>query len=812
MTNVTRLLKDYRDSGALNALVSIHAALEEPLFLTKGGELVAFLAMLGPDAECLDESQRDAVARRFESAMRTFDENFRIYQYLIKSDQAAIPAESHASPVLQEAVQNRLEYFRTKPSALYSLDAYLAIVYGGWKQADTLRGRFHHLMTEPRRALGDILSERGRLTLLDAELGRAQEVLGNKVSSLVVQLGDFVGLEVLDHERAFQFLRRLLNYAPDKAEGARLNGPVYVDFQACDSGLECHRDCLRMDDHYVTVLTLKEPPAKTYAHLLRGLDAMEANYIIASEWKPETSLKMRRAIQSKRRHFHNAKSSFLNYVTSNAEIRPEDMLIDDAALGQVRDLGACLEELDIQGRRFGEFSLTLILYHAERAALKRSVAECVKAFSTIDAHLMEERYNLLNAWLGALPGNHLFSLRRFWLLDTNYADLSFLFTPAQGQRRNAHLHSEYLAVLETNAGTPYFLNLHCQDVAHTLMLGATGSGKSFLLNFLLTHVQKYDPLTYLFDLGGSYDTLTTVLGGSYVQVAREPRTVTINPFCLDPTPENLSFLFAFIKVLLESSGYKMTAADERDLYEQIENLYAISSEERRLSTLSRILSRGLQANLQKWVQGGPYGSWFDNAADNLTLARFQAFDFEGMDKSPQLLEPLLFYILHRANAAIADESRAATLKVFVMDEAWRFLRHETTRLYILEALKTWRKKNGMMILATQSSADLLGADAVRTVLESCPTKIFLSNPEMDATAYRELFHLNDTEIAWIRRLTPKRQMLLKRPDLAKVLTLQVDPKSYWLYTNNPNDNPKRREAIERYGLKQGLEILTRGDS
>src|ERR1017187_1124189 len=236
MINVTRLLKDYRESDALNSLVSVHAALDEPVFLTKGGELVAFLAVRGQDAERLDESQRDAVARRFQSAVRVFDENFRLYQYLIKSDQPVVAAEAPANCVLREAMENRLGYFRSKPAPLFSFDAYLAVVYGGWKQADTLSGRLHQLMTKPLVALREMLSESSRLTLLDTELDRAQEILRQRLSSLVVQLGDVVGLEVLDHERAFQFLRRLVNYTPYKAEGARLSGSVYVDFQACDSG------------------------------------------------------------------------------------------------------------------------------------------------------------------------------------------------------------------------------------------------------------------------------------------------------------------------------------------------------------------------------------------------------------------------------------------------------------------------------------------------------------------------------------------------------------------------------------------------
>jgi pilus assembly protein CpaF len=50
--------------------------------------------------------------------------------------------------------------------------------------------------------------------------------------------------------------------------------------------------------------------------------------------------------------------------------------------------------------------------------------------------------------------------------------------------RNAHLRQEYLAVLESNHGTPYFFNLHYRDTAHSLILGRSGSGKTSLLNLL----------------------------------------------------------------------------------------------------------------------------------------------------------------------------------------------------------------------------------------------------------------------------------------------------------------------------------------
>ncbi len=144
---------------------------------------------------------------------------------------------------------------------------------------------------------------------------------------------------------------------------------------------------------------------------------------------------------------------------------------------------------------------------------------------------------------------------------------------------------------------------------------------------------------------------------------------------------------------------------------------------------------------------------------------------------------MLFYILHRANASIYDRGQHNTPKLFVFDEAWRFFRNPTTRAYIVEALKTWRKRNACMILATQSSDDLLKEEMLAVIAESCFTKLFLANPGMDAAVYRETFHLNETEARLISRLIPKQQFLLKRPDLAKVLNLNVDPEALRVFGN-----------------------------
>ena len=809
MVNLTQqVVKPYRETGALNAQFNPFGFEDDYVWLDKSGNLGVALRVKGVDYECLDHSQLNHVSRRFEAALRSLSESFRLYQYIVKRDNAIIPHEKYGIPVVDTAIHNRMAYLSTKSSELYELDIFFVVLYEGWRKTSTVTERAKRFFREPRATMHEAFSTEKKITVMTDELSRAKEVLTNKVNSFVIQLQDSFEISILEKQDAFRFLRRLVNFEPWKADSGRLRTDHFVDYFACDSHLECHRDHLRLDSYYVQVLTMKSPPAQTFPNMLRDVQELPSNCIVVTEWRREDNHTMRKEVNKRRRHHFNSKSSMTNYI-GNQMPHPEQMLIDDGAAAHVRELGGCLTELEVNGNYFGQFSMTVVLYDSDRARLQRSVAECFKVFSVHDAVVIEERYNLLNAFLAIIPGNYHYNLRYLWLLNTNYADLSFLFTLHTGEKRNTHLDAEYLAVMETNHGTPYYLNLHFQDTAHTLILGKTGSGKSFFVNFLLTNMQKYAPLTYIFDLGGSYEHLTRLCEGSYLRVGISNFSFTINPFCLPLTKENHHFLASFVRVLIESGGYQFTSVDERDVYEQIGNLYEVEPDQRRLYTLGNILKRHLRLHLQKWVEGGQYGSLFDNVADTLTFSRFQTFDFEGMDRYPQVLEPLLFYILHRADASINDPDLVTTFKTFVMDEAWRFLKNETIKNYITEAVKTWRKKNAAMILATQSSDDLRRSAMHHVLIESCTTKMFLANPDMDRDAYREVFNLNFTEADLIARLIPKQQILVKRPDIAKVVNLHVDRVGYWLYTNSPRENQRRREAFERHGFEAGLEMLAR---
>jgi type IV secretion system protein VirB4 len=804
VVKIARILRDYREAGSLNGLLALWGFVDDGTFLTKAGHVGVVYRLQGVDYEARSHTQRRTLVHQFEAALRLLDEHCRLYQYLIKSTIEPIVAAPCGQPVAHEAIQRRTAYLNGRRQDLYDLALYLVLLYEAPTVARTST-QLRHLWRAPGQAVRAWLSAGHTVALLETELDRAIATLHHKAEAFEVQLSD-ARPRRLANDEAFRFFRQLVNYDPSTIAAATLTHDTHLDYFVADSAVECHRDHLTVGHQLVNVLSMKEPPSQTFAHLLGDLHTIPGELIACLEWQRLPNDRMRRDLQTRRRHFFNKRVSMVNYVSP--ETRPEEMLVDDSASATVRQLGDALTELEVNGHFFGTCSLTLVLHGHDHRALQHQMAEARKALAVHDGSVFEETYNLLNAWLSIVPGNSRNNLRRLALLETNAADLSFLFTLDPGERVSAHLGREAVAIFETPHHTPYAFNLHVQDVGHTLVLGATGSGKSFLLNFLVTHAQKYEPITVILDLGHSYRKLATLLQGRYLEIGLRQREVTINPFALEPTPEHLHFLHAFVRVLLEGDdGYRLSEVEDREIYEAVENLYVLDRTQRRLFTLANLLPRALAGRLHKWIDGGRYASLFDNLHDTLTVERLQVFDFEAMRAYPVLLEPLLFYVLHRVTDRIHDPAEAGTLKLCVLDEAWRFIQHPTLRAYVQEGLKTWRKRNAAMILATQTIDDFASADLLRTVVESCPTKLLLANPALDRQRYADLFQLNEMELELLTGLIPRQQILLKRPDLAKVLTLTVDPKSYWIYTNTPIDNERVAAIFREYGFEVGLDRL-----
>jgi type IV secretion/conjugal transfer VirB4 family ATPase len=810
MMRLDKVIKPWKESAALNDHINLYGFWNETAFLTKSGDLGMVLQVQGVDYESLDTAGQEYAVKRLESALKAFGQGFHVYQYLFKANRPEIPFDSYDDPIVEAAVEQRRRFFESKRDNLYQIEIFYVVLLEGARSKRGIGTAIARLFSDPSGAIGELqaqFSNNSVKTLLRLQIETDLARLDQRVQAFTRQLADFVKITLLDQQGQFTFLRRLLNFDSWRMAG-RPQSTQFLDYQVVNSNIEAERDHLRVGDHEVRILTMKEAITETRPLVLDSLLKIPANFIVCTEWTPLPASKARKEVNKRRRHFNMSKTAFVSQMGNDVtKTHPRDVLVDESKQADIENLGDCLRALG-DGQSLGDFSLSIVLYGDSKTRVDELVGEFVSVFTNADGNLFTESYNQLNAYFATVPGNYALNLRKLYLLNSNYADLSFLFTILPGETRNAHLGAEYLAVLETDNCTPYFLNLHNGEVAHTLILGMTGSGKSYFCNFLLQNAQKYAPQTYIFDIGGSFQSLTTIFGGSYSNVGQDARDFMINPFSLAPTKENTQFLFSFFRVLIEGNGqrYRMDFKEERRLWDAIERIYVLEPEQRTVSSLGNIIGE-LKERLHRWTKAGQYGFLFDNTEDTLSFSQFQTFNFAGWGDAPEVLEPLLFYVLHRASNEIADPKKLATFKMFLLDEAWLFIKNETIRNYIVSAQKTWRKHNAAMILATQSIKELEESGMLQIVSESCPTKIFLANPEMDRSLYREAFHLNDTELDLIAGLVPPGQMLIRKAQTSKKVQLNVDSVSHWTATNNARDNLKKRDYFERFGIAEGLRRL-----
>ena len=121
MLNLKRVFKNYEEAGSLSAMVNLFGFVGPQVFLTKSGEAGIVLELQGVDYECLDTPTLDGLTKRLESALRLFEENYRVYQLLFKRNRQAIPHSFCGKPIVDAAIRERIAYLAGKAEDLFSL-------------------------------------------------------------------------------------------------------------------------------------------------------------------------------------------------------------------------------------------------------------------------------------------------------------------------------------------------------------------------------------------------------------------------------------------------------------------------------------------------------------------------------------------------------------------------------------------------------------------------------------------------------------------------------------------------------------------
>ena len=193
-------------------------------------------------------------------------------------------------------------------------------------------------------------------------------------------------IEVLNQQGQFTFFRRLLNYDDWRIAG-KPQSTQFLDYQVVNSNIEAERDHLRVGDHFVRVLTMKEAITETRPLVLDALLKIPANFHVVTEWTPLAADKARKEVNKRRRHFNVSKTGFVSQMGNDAtKTNPRDVLVDESKQADIENLGDCLRALG-DGQSLGDFSLTIVLYGRSKAELEQLGAEFAGVFTNADGNL-----------------------------------------------------------------------------------------------------------------------------------------------------------------------------------------------------------------------------------------------------------------------------------------------------------------------------------------------------------------------------------------------------------------------------------------
>ena len=488
------------------------------------------------------------------------------------------------------------------------------------------------------------------------------------------------------------------------------------------------------EKHYGAILNVKEYPDGTFPGILNGLKYLDFEYVISHSFSP-----MGR---------HDA----LKVLD-----RTKGMMISsgDKAVSQIAELDHAMDQLSSGNFVLGEYHFVMALYADSQAQLQQNVATARAELSNAGFVSAKEDLAVTASFYSQLPANWKYRTRPANISSLNFLGLSPLHNFATGKKDN-NPWGECITTLQTTNGQPYYFNFHAthpaensfgeKAIANTMVIGKSGTGKTALINFLLSQVQKYtpSPTIFFFDKDRGAEIFVRACGGNYLAL-ENGRPTGFNPFQCERNEANVQFLADLVKVLAGKIAY--TAREEEDIFRAVENILDTPPHLRTMTNFQKSLPNmgddGLYARIRKWTAGNSLGWVFDNPVDTIDLqkANIIGFDYTDIIDNPEVRAPVINYLLHRLEELIDGRPL-----IYVMDEFWKILDGKGgLKEFAKNKQKTIRKQNGLGIFATQSPEDALASDISAALIEQTATLILLPNPNASREDYIEGLKLTEAE-------------------------------------------------------------------
>lgn len=433
----------------------------------------------------------------------------------------------------------------------------------------------------------------------------------------------------------------------------------------------------------------------------------------------------------------------------------------------------------------------------------------------------------------------------FFIEETNYADSLSPFGIKMADRIN---------------GKPLHLDISDEPMRrgiitnrNKLVIGPSGSGKSFFMNHLVRQYWEQNTHVLLIDIGNSYKGLCELIhqrtngeDGIYYTYSEE-HPIAFNPFFTEDKVFDLEKKES-IKTLIMSLWKRDTEAISRaeevalsmavnlfierikegkepapsfnTFYEFVQGEFRQVLEEKHYREKDFDLTNFLNV-LAPYYRGGEY-DYLLNSDEQLDLLnkRFVVFEIDQL-KDHKILFPVITVIIMEA---FINKMRRlqGVRKMIVVEEAWKAIAREGMADYIRYLYKTVRKHFGEAIVVTQELDDIVSSSIIKdTIINNADCKILLDQRKYvnKFDSVQSLLGLTDKEKGQILSINQANDPARKYKEVwiglgsvqSAVYATETSVEEYLTYTTEETEKLEVTQMAERLGgnMEQAIRVLAR---
>ena len=783
---------------ALSDLKPWSYLIDNGIIVNKNGSICAGFTYFGQDIDNLTEEARTNIATLLNQAFKMFGNGYMIHSDVIRKSTSLINhtnSNYFNNEVAIKIDEERIKHF-SNDSCFISKYIIVITYFPTITQKNKFAEKFFTNYHVEQNSSLDFIIRNFKLKLNEFE-NLVSNILNIKRLSTTSITDEYLEDELCNHlnETICCYNQELLiprGYALDEILGNQdFIGGIYP----------------KIGEKHLAIISIDEFPNFTHENILHVIDNFpfdfrwNTRFIFADKHQTEKIIrKQQRLWDSEVRKitdllYEKIFGSPRGRNNRDAENMSEDseIAITDAREGAVK---------------FGYYTSTVILYDENVEILKQKAEIVIKEIQTLKFNARLEQINAMDAFFGSLAGSSkAFNVREPIIHTLNLAHLIHTSSVYIGEKTSPNpflpANSPPLAMAITHGNTPYYFNLHVQDVGHTCIIGQIGSGKSTLLAFIIAQYQRYkNTKIFAFDQRLSLFAITKACNGNHYDIG-ENKTLQFCPLALVEDNASKSWATEYIIGLIEMQGQNVNSQQKQMLMLAINSVS--KQKNRSLSELlPHIQDENIKLAIKQYTKHGSLGGIIDGSHNSINPNNITTFELQALlnmgEKNIIAVITFLFYWIEKQ----LDNSPS----LIVLDECWIILMRSWFKDKFLEWLKTLRKMNCAVVFATQSLSDFTeNSKTFSNILEACATKIFLPNSNAGQKGTDKLiglyelyksFGLNDAQIDIIKKAQHKREYFVSSKLGSRLISFELDKTAKVFCCSGIEKVPYIKELINQY--------------